>query len=98
MVEMSPKDTNTAPLPDGSQRIAAILDEPQVVFLRKSGDRVGIEDVAQCVSNEHRPSFLAARRFELAWSISCGHRHVHENRYQAILNDGIDHVGNPRRQ
>ena len=85
---MSPKVPTRSPLPGRSERIAAILNQPQVVFLHESGDRVKIEDIAQGVGDHDGLCFFAARGFELSHVDFIGRQgDIHENRYQAILNN-----------
>ncbi len=56
---------NATSLPGRSQRIAAVLNQPQIVFADELHDRIEIEDIAQRVRNDDCPGLLAAGGLEL---------------------------------
>src|SRR5271166_1001243 len=85
------KRAYVASLPCGTKRIAAILDEPEVVFPGKCSDGIEVKDIPQGVGDHDCPGLFAAGSFELAdIDLVGGQRDIHEDRYEAILNDRID--------
>ena len=87
---ISPKVPTRASLPRGAERIAAILNQPEIVFPDESSDGIKVEDVAQCVGNHDGSGLFAAGRFKLAYiDLVAGQGYIHEDRHQSILNDRI---------
>ena len=78
-------------LPGGAERVAAVLNQPEIMFFGECRYRVEIEDVAQGVGDHDRPGLLAAGSFKLSYIDFVGReRHVDEDRNEPVLNDGID--------
>src|SRR5215472_6612600 len=59
------KGSYALPLPGRAERIAAILDKPQVVLLCKGSHRIQVEYIAQRVRDHDGARFVAAGGFEL---------------------------------
>src|SRR5579872_3196670 len=85
-----PKGSNVATFECRTERVATILDQPEIVLSGKSGDGIKIKNVSERMRDEDRLGPIAARRFELAHiNLIARNSHVHENRYQTVLKNGI---------
>src|SRR5208283_399308 len=79
--------------------IAAVLDQPQAVFLRKCGDGVEIERIPQRVGEDNGAGAAGKRGFELT-DIYVVRRNLNidEDWDECVLQDGIDGGGKSRGQ
>ena len=77
-----------------SQGVAVVLHQPQVVFVAKCLHRSQIVGIAQGVSDHHGLGFLGAGRLQHGHvDVVLGNGHVHEHRYRAVLDHGVDRGG-----
>ena len=86
-----------AALPRGAERVAGVLNQPQVVLLAEGRHRIHIEDIAQGVRNHHGLGIFAARRFELTHiHFVARQRDIEKDRHAAVLQDRVYRRGEAR--
>ena len=89
-----PKGANHLAAVGGTQRIAAVFYQPQVVFFAQGGDHIQVERVAQAVRQHDGFGFGADGRFDLAGVDVVGKAvDIHKDRHGAKLEDGVDGGG-----
>ena len=78
-------------LPGGAERVAAVFDQPQVVLLAESRDRVEIEDVAEGVGDHDGldPGTVGLLK-ERGVDLEAGDSDVEEDGHEAVLEDRVD--------
>ena len=81
-------------LEGGSEGVAAVFDEPEVVFFAEGGDGFGVEGVAEGVGNHDGTGLLAAGLFEFGdVDFEGGEGNVDEDWDEAVLQDGVNGGG-----
>src|SRR5258708_18709841 len=80
-----------------SERVAAILDEPEMVSLHKLHHSVEVEGIAKGVRNHHGRRFLAQSIFQPRnVDVVGGNGDVDEYRDEAVLDDRVEGGGEAR--
>src|SRR5205085_65146 len=74
-----------------TDRIAAILDQPQVMLTGELGDSPEVKRVAECVSRHDRASSRRQGGFQLRYvEVIRRYVDIDEHRHQAVLDDRVD--------
>src|SRR5215472_17295185 len=79
------------PAPPGrAKRVAAVFDEPDIVFLAKLGNSIQIENIPQGVSNHHCLNAGRVRHLELCdINLIPRYRHIQKYGDKIVLDDGV---------
>ena len=84
------KGANPPSIEGGTQGIAAIFDQPEIVLTRKLGNRGNIERISQCVREDHGLGPRTQRFLQLGNIHIVGSQlDIYEDRHQAVLQNGI---------
>ena len=88
------KRANAAPFVKRSDGIAAILDQPEIVFGGQLHDGIEIEWIAESVRQHDGPGAIGDSRLQLGGvDVVSRNLHVNKDRDKPVLNNGIDSRG-----
>jgi len=88
------ESADAAALISGTDGIAAVLDNPEIVFGCEGHDGVEIKRIAQRVRQHDRSGAFGDGGFKLSYvNVVSGNLNVDEDRDEAVLEDGIDGCG-----